>query len=191
MPTFADEIADGLAELRDQYVGFNLSYFRGDDEFELTQVVKGKTAFRFTDDNGFGQYLETQDIVIEAVQLDGLEPRQGDRVTEEIGGFLETYEVTSVNKEGFYSWASTGLLADVQLWMTNAGTNFLFTTLTRAAQPSGGRVSVCWVVQSIPGSNPLAVSFVSLLSASTTFFCVKFGPAPFKPSTSIVALIQP
>jgi spore coat protein A len=29
-----------------------------------------------------------------------------------------------VNKEGFYSWSSTGLVADVQLWMTNASTNF-------------------------------------------------------------------
>ena len=35
-----------------------------------------------------------------------------------------TSAVTSVNKEGFYSWSSTGVLADVQLWMTNAGTNF-------------------------------------------------------------------
>jgi FtsP/CotA-like multicopper oxidase with cupredoxin domain len=37
---------------------------------------------------------------------------------------LQTSAVTSVNKEGFYSWFSTGLVADVQLWMTNAGTNF-------------------------------------------------------------------
>jgi FtsP/CotA-like multicopper oxidase with cupredoxin domain len=35
-----------------------------------------------------------------------------------------TSAVTSVNKEGSYSWSSTGLVADVQLWMTNAGTNF-------------------------------------------------------------------
>jgi spore coat protein A len=31
---------------------------------------------------------------------------------------------TSVNKEGFYSWSSTGLVADVQLWLNNPGTNF-------------------------------------------------------------------
>jgi len=35
-----------------------------------------------------------------------------------------TSAVTSVNREGFYSWSSTGLVADVQLWLTNAGTNF-------------------------------------------------------------------
>jgi spore coat protein A len=35
-----------------------------------------------------------------------------------------TSAVASVNKEGFYSWSSTGMVADVKLWMTNAGTNF-------------------------------------------------------------------
>src|SRR5688572_4850705 len=31
---------------------------------------------------------------------------------------------TAVNKEGFYSWSSPGLVADVQLWLNNPGTNF-------------------------------------------------------------------
>jgi FtsP/CotA-like multicopper oxidase with cupredoxin domain len=31
---------------------------------------------------------------------------------------------TSVNREGFYSWSSTGLVADAQLWLTNPGSNF-------------------------------------------------------------------
>lgn len=35
-----------------------------------------------------------------------------------------TSAVTSVNREGFYSWSSTGLVADVQLWLANPGTNF-------------------------------------------------------------------
>jgi hypothetical protein len=35
-----------------------------------------------------------------------------------------TSAITSVNKEGFYSWSSTGLVADVQLWLSNAATNF-------------------------------------------------------------------
>src|SRR3954454_16008747 len=74
---------------------------------------------------------------------------------------------------------------------TNAGTNLFFSTFTIAEQPSGGRVSVCWVVQSIGGIMPSAVSAFILLSAATTFACVKFGPAAFRPSTSMVALIQP
>jgi FtsP/CotA-like multicopper oxidase with cupredoxin domain len=36
----------------------------------------------------------------------------------------QTSAVTSVNREGYYSWSSTGLVADVQMWFTNAGTNF-------------------------------------------------------------------
>jgi FtsP/CotA-like multicopper oxidase with cupredoxin domain len=31
---------------------------------------------------------------------------------------------TSVNREGFYSWSSTGLVADAQLWLSNSGSNF-------------------------------------------------------------------
>jgi len=36
----------------------------------------------------------------------------------------QTSAVLNVGREAFYSWSSTGLLADVQLWFTNAATNF-------------------------------------------------------------------
>jgi spore coat protein A len=41
------------------------------------------------------------------------------------GDFVAGASATaSVNKEGFYSWSSVNLLADVQLWLNNPGTNF-------------------------------------------------------------------
>jgi spore coat protein A len=41
------------------------------------------------------------------------------------GDFRATASATtSVNREGSYSWSSTGLVADVQLWLNNPGTNF-------------------------------------------------------------------
>ncbi len=41
------------------------------------------------------------------------------------GDFVATASATtSVNKEGFYSWSSAGLVADVQLWLNNPGTNY-------------------------------------------------------------------
>ncbi len=41
------------------------------------------------------------------------------------GDFRPTASATvSVNREGSYSWSSTGLVADVQLWLNNSGTNF-------------------------------------------------------------------
>lgn len=93
-----------------------MTYKRGDIERTLTSVVKGMSVFKFTDSYGLAVHTETHDIIVNAAEMEGIEPRSGDQVTEIVyrsdrelvdGGFqvtitpvaTETFDVVSINKE--------------------------------------------------------------------------------------------
>ncbi len=121
--SFAEEIAEGLTELRDEYVGFNMTYERGSTSITLTQVVKGETKVPLAmQAAGFAEQQATQDIVVEAVQLAAIdEPRQGDTITETINGFVETYEVVAGNNGArCWHWSDVGhTTIRIHMMMTN------------------------------------------------------------------------
>ena len=109
--TFADEIAEGLEELREEYQGFDVLYSRGATSVSLINVIKGETKVPLAmQAAGFAEQQATQDIVVEAVQLAAIvEPRQGDTVTETINGFIETYEVVAGNNGArCWHWSDVG-----------------------------------------------------------------------------------
>lgn len=109
--TFAEEMAEGLSELRDEYVGFAMTYQRGATSIALVKVVKGQTKVPLSmQAAGFAEQQATQDIVVEAVQLAAIdEPRQGDQVIETINGFVETYEVVAgMNGARCWHWSDVG-----------------------------------------------------------------------------------
>lgn len=111
MTSFADELAAGLADLRDQYGGADMIYRRGGVSISLTNVVKGETKVPNVTHEGFAEQRDTLDLIVEAEQLIGqiTEPRQGDRVDEIIDGFMESYEVTTpASGDRCWKWSDVG-----------------------------------------------------------------------------------
>lgn len=106
MSTFADEIADALADVRAE-TGISATYLRGATEIDLTEVGRGTKVFRFTDEYQTTKRTETSDFFIEASQLD-LEPTIGDRIQETVGDQLYTYELVSINNEPCFRWSDPG-----------------------------------------------------------------------------------
>ena len=100
--TFAEEIAEGLADARED-IGQDVTYLRGSAEIELTQVIPGSKVFRFTDEHGTTKHIETSDFLVEAAQLQiagsPIEPRIGDRIRQTMGSNTVTFLVSSINNE--------------------------------------------------------------------------------------------
>ena len=103
--SFASEIADALEDIRGEF-GSLATYCRGETEYQLNAVSKGKTDFRFVGDDGATVRIQTVDWLFEFALLTDEElPRKGDRITEAISSNTHVYEVTSVNGEPCWAWS--------------------------------------------------------------------------------------
>jgi len=100
MSSMADEFSEALADVRKEYAA-SVTYFRGTDEVDLTDVCDdARKVFRFQDSSGFQVIEVTTDFLIEASQLEGLkEPRQGDIIKRAVGDTIEIFKVEAPNGE--------------------------------------------------------------------------------------------
>lgn len=108
---------DGAAWLSGQLktaAGVSVTYARGPLSVSLT-AVPTLHEYEVVDDEGFGIVMLSRDYLVhtEDLVLGGSEiaPRAGDRITETVGGVVDTYEVMPLGQKKEYEPAdSDGLL---------------------------------------------------------------------------------
>ena len=97
----AQDFADALADIRAD-AEVSVTYIRGRQEIELSDVGEGMKRWTFLDGNGLIVHLETKDFLISAHQLGGLLPKVGDVLKRRSGEIITRYRVESPNDEGCY-----------------------------------------------------------------------------------------
>ena len=103
--SFQGEIAEALADIRTEW-GLSAAYLRGDQAIELNAIAKGDRVFKFVDNYGITQRVETTSFLIPADVLKFIDaPRPGDIIRQAFGDSVAEYEVASVNGEPCWLWS--------------------------------------------------------------------------------------
>ena len=105
----AQDFADALADIR-QDAAVTITYIRGIQEIELSDVGEGMKKWAFPNASGFWVHVTSKDFLVDAKQMQ-IEPQQGDIIKRRNGLEIDIYRVESINNEGCFHFQDDGRTA--------------------------------------------------------------------------------
>jgi hypothetical protein len=107
MSDFLEEAAEWLDGVRHDSLVRSVTYNRGATSVAIF-ATKAQTMFRFVDEYGVTQRIESTDWLVRTADLTDagitLDPQRGDQIDEVVGATTLTFEVLAPNDEPHWRW---------------------------------------------------------------------------------------